>query len=141
MRFRIGLILFLQPLFVSLSAQHNVAGEFHDYAGSRLILRSDSTFWYHTQYITCNIWCAGKWSLRDDTLRLRVIPVYDTMNVHCRRGYVDSLLFSVDIKPGRIPYCEGCFRYNISYQDTEYWPGSFFVKDDRLFAIAPSGIL
>lgn len=141
MRFTIGLILLLQLTFVSLSAQHNIAGEFHDYAGSRLVLRSDSTFWLHSNYNTWNTWCAGKWSLKNDTLRLNVMPVYDTTIVHCKRGYADSLLLSADTKAERIPHCKDCFSYRITLQDTEQWPDSFVVKKDQLFAIAPGGIL
>lgn len=140
MRFIPGIIVLL--LFAqTLPAQHAVSGEYHDYAGSRLILRSDSTFYYHHQYITHNFWSTGSWSLRKDTLRLKSVPVYDTMLVHCRKGYVDSLLFSVDTKAERIPYCPTCFRFQITYQDTEFWPDRFFVKEELLFAIAPSGIL
>lgn len=123
----------------SATAQNSICGEYHDYAGSRLILRIDSTFRLLRQYDGWSTWCDGRWTFRRDTATLTPVPVLDTMLVHGYRGYIDSLFLSEDAIPQR--FYGKHFPFVICHQDTEYIPDCFFHNKDRLRLVAPTGIL
>ena len=70
------LFTFIPILFLSvylLGQKNCIVGEYRNYSGGRISLRSDSTFYYKSLFSTLGTYASGTWSVLNDTIFLKPI--------------------------------------------------------------------
>lgn len=63
-------------------------GIYNDGHGSKIELRSDSTFLYTYRFDMISSWSSGKWSVKNDTIFFTMKSVYDTVKVYNKNGAI-----------------------------------------------------
>ena len=130
--------------FLKVVGQESVVGEYYNYFGSNLKINADSTFKYTWRFDLASSWTKGKWKVKNDTIFLEVIPVYDTLKYYSGGGKVlrDSLLLSLDEKSESIT-SEQFAMYSLTGggQDKESIPKKLYYRNGRLFGIKENGDL
>jgi hypothetical protein len=141
------LILFLIADVFSAFGQNNICGEYHNHFSSRLILNLDSTYNYTWRFDLAYSWSNGKWVLKNDTLYLKCIPIYDTANYNDSIGnfkpsYGDSLILSIDDKSERISSGTAILTFISSGgQNRSPNPNKLFFRRNKLYEIKSNGHL
>lgn len=130
-------ILFFSHTIVE--GQNRIVGTYADYFGNNLELRSDSTFYYSYNFDLSSTWTEGVWSLGNDTLYLKCVPIYDTIVVANSNGVLkDSLILSLNKNPERVlppdPYILHSYGQNF-YP----YPKKLFLNRKKLYKISPKG--
>lgn len=139
-------LLFFIYLFSSfkLNAQSKYIGHYHDFFGSFVDINTDSTFEYTYHFDLSGSWTKGKWSVNNDTLYFKMIPVYDTLNYidSFTKSHIVKLVLSGDEKSNTITYDESAIN-GLSSDGQNYcsYPMELFYKDDKLFSIEKNGKL
>lgn len=77
-------LLLLLPL-ISFG-QNKITGQYHDYFGSHLNIKGDSTFHYKWHVDTQESWTNGIWTVHNDTIYLTIVPKYDTVRTAGKNG-------------------------------------------------------
>ena len=96
-----------------LHAQSGPVGFFTDYFGHKLDIKPDSTFEYRYRFHLYSTWTKGVWSVTNDTIYFKWIPVYDTLRIAGKDGeYKDSLFLSLDTRPERVELLETGVLYS-----------------------------
>ena len=82
-----------------LSSQAQITGRYDNSFGSRITLNADSTFRYRWNFDLASSWNTGNWSVKNDTIYLISILVYDTLKIKDDKGgFRDSLVYSLNEK-------------------------------------------
>ncbi len=64
---------------IHTSAQDRISGSYYDNFGNKLHFNRDSTFLHEFHFDLVYSWASGKYGVRNDTVYLTVIPVFDTI--------------------------------------------------------------
>lgn len=117
-------------------------GIYNDGHGSKIELRSDSTFLYTYRFDMISTWSSGKWSVKNDTMFLTMIPVYDTVKVYNKNGafmHYDKAKADEPIPKMQVRY-DGTVTAN-----TDKWqnylpnPQKLYISQGRLYTIDLKG--
>ncbi|WP_026713864.1 hypothetical protein [Flavobacterium daejeonense] len=126
-------------LLFQIISQSEVIGKYKRF-GDDITLNSDYTYEYNYYFDTYSGWSKGNWKMKNDTIYLYPILIYDTLRIP---GKKDSLILSSTKKPNLI----------VSKNLNEiYWPESsgeqtgnifkkLFYKKGKLFQIDKNGKL
>ena len=125
--------------------QSKLVGSYHDAFASKIILNKDSTFRYDWFFDISSSWSYGKWSVINDTLFLKIIPIFDTVRYTNKSGlHIDSIILS----NSTIPYLytqDSVFlhpEYTAGFgQNKQPCPSKLFYKKARLYQIGRNGKL
>jgi hypothetical protein len=120
-----------------LFSQEAVIGHYRDFFGSRLYLNADSTFKYTWNFDMLSSWTKGTWTIRQDTVYLNMVPLYDTVGVRKLDGSEhDSLILSTDESPERITQIQlaGTMLAG-GGQNRQAYPEKLVFKKDRLYKL------
>jgi hypothetical protein len=132
-------ILFLTSTV--LNAQNKIVGIYADFFGRNLELKTDSTFDYSYRFDLHATWTQGVWSLKNDTIYFKWIPVYDTILVGSSSGeYKDSLILSLNRTAERIEPPDPHVLYS-GGQNFYPYPKKLFYHRNRLYGISQEGQL
>lgn len=95
---KIAILVAFLLSFIRTSAQDRISGSYYDHFGNKLHLNRDSTFLHEFHFDLVYSWASGKYSVRNDTVYLIVIPVFDTIryNNTTTNLITDSLILSTD---------------------------------------------
>ena len=75
-------IKYLFILFTSICfSQTKHLGIYQDAFGNKIELLENNKFRHTWQYDLAASWTIGKWKISNDTLRLEIVKVYDTLSV------------------------------------------------------------
>ncbi len=142
---KIIVLLFLN-LFLNnfLIGQSNVIGKYQAYFGKRITLNENNTFLYNWNFDVCSSWSYGKWFLKNDTIELQIINLYDTLVVENKSNgvYKDSLVTALTFNPKRITSNEYIPVYLLSGgQNRQPLPLKFLFRKNKLIEINENGKL
>ena len=132
-------ILLLLLVSLSSSAQKSPIGTYQDYFGTRLEIRSDSTFFYTYKFHLYSSWTLGVWYTQEDTIHFSMTPVWDTVRLEGRYASKDTLLLSVDSLASREThsfYFDTLRGYGQRYYD---YPKKLIFAGSRLYQIRSDG--
>lgn len=123
------------------SAQSRTVGTYADYFGRKLELNADSTFDYSYHFDLYSTWTQGVWSLRNDTVYFKWLPVYDTIRITNPPGqFKDSLILSLDRKAEGVGPPDEKVLYS-GGQNYYPYPQKLFYHRDKLYTISKEGKL
>ena len=124
-----------------LYGQSKIVGFYADYFGHKLNIKPDSTFEYRYRFHLYSTWTKGAWSVTNDTIYFKWIPVYDTSRIAGKDGaYKDSLLLSLDTKPERLQYLETGVLHGFG-QNYYPYPEKLFYRKNKLYQVKENGRL
>ena len=132
-------ILFLLLYALSSFAQNSPIGTYKDYFGTRLEIRSDSTFLHTHKFHLYPSWTKGVWYTQEDTVHFLMTPVWDTVLLEGHYASIDTILFSVDSFPSRETqsfYFDTLRSYGQKYYD---FPKKLIFIGSRLYQIGSDG--
>ena len=115
-----------------------VTGNYVDYFGSRLEIKSDSTFKYRWNFDLISNWSNGKYSIFQDTIHFNVVSIFDTLK---RIGKPDSLLLSIDEEPNVIDESFLINYISSNGQHSGNLPNKLYFKKNKLYYINDEGKL
>lgn len=126
-------------------SQNDISGLYRVYANT-IYINPDSTFSYRWMFDTVQEWARGKWSIKNDTIYFKMIPIYDTLIYSDKNGIkVTKIVLSDDEKKEIIimPLSKYPFNPNesIYHQGSYYFPKKLFFRDNKLFEINSKGKL
>ena len=133
---RISLVFFIFIFSLQVKAQNNYLGEWNDYWGGSLNIKSDSTFNFTWAFDLIVKWSNGVWFIKNDTIFFKVIPIYDTLKYSA--GY--SLVLSED-KNSQVLVPNLTVEFSSNSQDSSRMPTKLFFHRDRLYIIGNRGEL
>lgn len=129
--------LFFLILFstFSLNLFSQVTGSYYNSFGSRITLNTDSTFKYNWNFDLASSWNIGKWKIKNDTIYLTPVIVYDTLKFKDEKHFLrDSLVLSLDEKTESITNDEYVSYQLVSGgQSRSDVPVKLFYRQNRLF--------
>jgi len=114
------------------------AGTYADPFGAEITIRPDGTFKYSWHFDMTGSWTSGKWELHGDTLKLKKIPVYDTLTIENqdKRYIKDSLVLSPDQTSNRCTNIEFLSSTISSGGQNRKLPDTlYYIRKDKLIAI------
>lgn len=123
---------------IRTSAQDRISGSYYDYFDNKLHLNRDSTFLHEFHFDLVYSWASGKYGVRNDTLYLTVIPVFDTIRYKNTTTdlITDSLILSTDqnsnIGFDSADTYDNGIRKRI-YIAEEKWQNTFPIPDRLLY--------
>jgi len=130
---------------LTLNAQNHslkLLGKYQDYFGSNIEIRSDSTFTYYWHFDLGASWSKGTWSVKNDTVYLKTILLYDTLRYNNNDGKsVDSLVLSDEEKPKLMTSPNIIGMLSSGGQNRQPCPDKLFYQKDKLFDIGKDGKL
>jgi len=136
-------ILFLLFL-IQTNSQSQFVGKYKDYWEHELKLNSDSSFIYSLDVCKRFGWTIGTWSVKNDTIHLKQITLYDTIRFrNCdKKVRIDSLVVSRNLK-SKIILCPDSIdnTYTGVTQIIANFKTKFYKKRDRLYLIDEKGQL
>lgn len=127
---------------VKTHAQQNITGHYHDYFGSKIEFKADSTFKYKWHVDLSVRWAEGRWVFKNDTIYLKVIPVYDTLRYRDTGSLTttDSLVLSVDEEAEAItPEQYASAQLSSGRQNRSSLPEKLYYRNGKLFRIDRKG--
>ncbi len=136
---KILVVVILLSIPFGVCAQTKLAKRHQDDFGHYLTIHSDSTFDYIWARHMSSTWIKGKWNFKDDTLYLRVVPIYDTVRfVMSSNSIIDSLILSNDSISKRFTEYEFLNKQEAyyGYQDPYLCPEKLFLKKERLYIVS-----
>lgn len=139
----LSLILMLL-LFGSANGQQMVAGTYQDYFGEELELNADYTFKHRWRFDLASTWAKGEWTIKNDTIYLKAIPVYDSLFYKDEESDVklNKLVVSIDETSEKITYEQHAMNSLVSGgQNIERAPKKLFYRNGKLFNIDEKGRL
>jgi hypothetical protein len=136
MKFKITVfILFV----IGYCNQDKIIGKYKDNFGSEFLFNSDSTYEFNNTYHNTGFWSKGKWKVKNDTIFLKAIPIYDTLRIS---GKKDSLILSRTKTPKLILASSvGKIIWPESSSEQDLHNGKLFFRDDKLYKIDREGKL
>ena|SRR5450432_885491 len=128
-------LLFLFTVSI-VSGQNRYIGDWNDYWGNSFEIKPDSTFKFSWHFDLLVQWANGTWTIRNDTIYFKFVPVYDTIKY--------SSSFALELSDDETPSVS--VPTNIAHlssgsQDTARMPKKLFYQDEKLFIINTNGKL
>lgn len=106
-------------------------------------LFSDLTFKYVWHYHLYTRWAKGTWNLKDDTINLTKVSIYDTASYlsvsHINR--IDTLILSTDEVPERYVSLERLTGFLSSYTQDGDFPKKLYYSSGKLLIVKDGKIL
>jgi hypothetical protein len=134
MKIVIVLLFLLTSLIVS--GQNRYIGEWNDYWGNSFEIKPDSTFKFAWHFDLIGQWANGSWTIKNDTIYFKFVPVYDTIK------YSSSFALELsDDETSSVSVPTHIAQLSSGGQDTARMPRSLFYRDDKLFTINSKGKL
>lgn len=96
-----SLVIFLFLVPTASCAQRTLIGNYHNYFGQSIEIKSDSTFHYKVFIDIYSSWTKGNWKMTGDTILFQMIPIWDTVSIDSRSIIKDTLILSLDSIPSR----------------------------------------
>ena len=131
------IILFLITL--SLNQKKDFFGEYNMY-GAKITLNKDYTFEYNSYFDTTSFWTKGNWKVKNDTIYLSPILIYDTIRISGKKDYLrlscskkSNVILAKSPEEIYWPECNG--------QQAETIIKKVYYKKGKLFKIKPNGQL
>jgi len=122
-------------------AQTKIVGHYHDYFSSNIYFNADSTFKYTWNADMLSSWTKGTWSLHNDTIFLKMIPVYDTLRSADKNEIIsDRLILSEDEQPDLLIQKTSDLP-NPSGQNFEPAPDKLFYRKGKLYLVKNGDLL
>ncbi|WP_299157087.1 hypothetical protein [uncultured Christiangramia sp.] len=128
--------IFLILISTLTFGQKKISGKYSNKFGEEIELKADSTFVYNWKFDLASSWSKGKWSLKNDTIFLKVIPIMDTLKIVKNYKYSDSLILSSDPKASQVENDELITNSLSSKgQNRQKPPERLFIKNKKLFLL------
>lgn len=121
----------------SLTSLAQVTGNYYNSFGSRITLNVDSTFNYQWNFDLVSSWNIGKWQIKNDTVYLKQVIVYDTLKIKDKNDILrDSLVLSLDQKSEAITSTDYvAYKLVSGGQGKHGVPTRLFYRKDKLFEL------
>jgi hypothetical protein len=135
-------ILLFSSTLIAQHKENGLVGPYHDYFGSDIEINADSTFKYTWAFDLASSWSKGTWTVTNDTVYFKTIPIYDTLRYKDSAGrLVDSLILSIQKKPKLLtdPVDAAMDLLSGGGQNRSPCPGRLFYADGKLFGINKDG--
>lgn len=130
---------FVIALFVlSISeTKQNLPGTYSNAFGEKIIFHPDNTFKYTWHFDLMGSWCKGKWAMSGDTIKMSIIPVYDTLSETDTSGKFikDTLILSNDETSERITIKNVIQLISSGGQNKKLPMTKLYIKKDKLLLI------
>ena len=137
--FLLALILLKVPV-IAQSKSNKLIGSYSDYFGNQIKFNTDSTFSYSWHFDLASSWSEGTWRLQNDTLYLKIVPIYDTIKQKRPDGkIVDSLVLSDDKKAEVISTVNTLGAISAGGQNRNPCPDKLLFRKEKLFTIDKKG--
>lgn len=134
--------LFCRLTLIAQNHSLKLVGKYQDYFGNNIEIRSDSTFSYSWHFDLEASWSKGTWSIKNDTVYFKTIPINDTLRYKNNDGkFVDSLVLSDEEKPKLITTPNTIGMLSSGGQNRQPCPDKLFYRKDKLFDINKDGKL
>jgi hypothetical protein len=135
--------LFMQLTAAAQSKHPKLIGQYRDNFGSAIEIKADSTFHYSWAFDLSASWSQGTWSIKNDTIYFKMIPVYDTLRYKNNVGKtVDSLVLAGDEHPKLITRMDNAIdMLSSGGQNRSQYPAKLFFRNERLYEIDQNGKL
>jgi hypothetical protein len=132
-------------LFTSICfSQTKHLGIYQDAFGNKIELLENNKFRHTWQYDLAASWTIGKWKISNDTLRLEIVKVYDTLSVIDKKTkiYKDSLVIAEDEIPKRVNETQNVIKSLSSGGQNRVLPNLLFlIRKNKLIIIKENGKL
>ena len=137
------LITFLLFHSIHVTAQSKVVGRYRDYFGNRIELKTDNSFKYNWNFDMAASWTKGTWTLINDTIYFRMIPIFDTLSRSNGSNLaVDTLILSDDEFAQRITEMQSLgAALSSGGQNRQTYPAKLLFKKERLYKIQDGKLL
>ena len=137
MRKLIPIVLFFIPL--EFYAQNSPLGIYYNYFGAELIINSDSTFNYIRKFDLSSSWTNGNWMVRNDTVYLTTILVFDTLISTNNKSII---VLSDDNKSSSLKESEYAIsQISSGGQNQHLFIDKYYFRKNRLIEIDQNGKL
>lgn len=138
-------INYLIILFTSICfSQTKHLGIYKDAFGNNIELLENNKFRHTWQFDLAASWTIGKWKISNDTLKLEVVKVYDTLSVIHKNTKIskDSLVIAEDEIPKRVNETQNAIKSLSSGGQNRVLPNLLFlIRKDKLIIIKENGKL
>jgi hypothetical protein len=115
---------------------------YSDGHGSKIEFRSDSTFLHTYRFDMISSWSSGKWSVKNDTVFLTMIPVYDTVKVFNKNGaftHYDKAKADSPIPKMQVRHDGVATASTGKWQNYLPTPPKLYLKNGRLYNVDEKG--
>lgn len=136
--FKMTRLTIFSALLFTCFVDKDYTGTYANAFGSEIELRQDGTFKYTWDFDLMGSWTTGTWKVSSDTLRLHIVPVYDTLaKYNSEKIFIkDTLVLSANEKSDRIQEMEYISTLLSSGGQNRQLPDTlFFIKKDKLIAV------
>ncbi|ETZ21824.1 hypothetical protein [Pedobacter sp. V48] len=126
-------------------SQNELSGCYRVYANT-IHINPDSTFRYIWRFDLIHEWATGRWSVENDTIYFKMIPVYDTLIYSDENGIkVTKVVLSDDEKQEIIAFPLSKYPFNpnesMDHQGGYYYPKKLLFRNNKLYEINTKGKL
>lgn len=132
-------------LFSSICfSQTKYLGIYSDAFGNKIELLENNNFRHTWHFDLAASWTIGKWKISNDTLKLEIVKVYDTLTVVDKKKNIttDSLVLASDEIPKRITESQNAIKSLLSGGQNRVLPNILFlIKVNKLIIIKKNGKL
>jgi len=136
---------YLILLFSSICfSQNKSIGIYKDAFGNKLVLLENNNFKHTWRFDLAASWTIGKWKISNDTLKLEIVKVYDTLTlIDKKTNFIkDSLVLASDENPKRITKTQNAIKSLLSGGQNRSLPNLLFlIKNNKLIIIKENGKL
>ncbi|QBN19718.1 hypothetical protein [Flavobacterium nackdongense] len=125
-------------------SQNENLGTYKDAFGNKIELLENNKFRHTWHFDLAASWTVGKWVVNNDTLKLKIIKVYDTLKVFNKNQnvYKDSLVLAEDEIPKRVTEVENAIKTLSSVGQNKILPNTvFLIRKKKLIVINEVGKL
>lgn len=137
---RLGFILVILLLFTSFKSEEYIIGKYNDFLGNSIELKSDSTYYFSFRFDLNYSWTSGTYSVKNDTVFLKAITVFDTIMPNNNIYTPYTLVRSVDEISEVMNQKEYDLSLNTNAQQNLYdSPTKLYKKKNRLYLVYGKG--
>ena len=118
--------------------QEDHTGNYANAFGEQVTLLPNQTFTYTWHFDMASSWSSGQWTVKHDTLKLHIIPVYDTLELsdNDNKYIKDTFVLSADKKPERINNMTYITQLLTSGGQCRKLPDTrYYIRDNKLIVI------
>lgn len=137
-------VLFTTIVFAQSKSKTTIGVNYRNYWGGELQLKPDSSFKYTWRFDLELSWNTGKWTIKNDTIYLRTILVYDTLRyVNVNGKVIDTFILAECETPAVITKndLDHPMALSTGGQNRQTPPKKLYYFHDKLFEIDTNGKL
>ncbi len=138
-------IKYLILLFTSICfSQTKHLGVYKDAFGNKIELLENNKFRHTWQFGLSGSWTIGNWKISNDTLKLEIEKVYDTIHVFSQKSktHIDSLTLAEEETPKRITEYKNEKKSIFTGRQNVILPNTLFlIRKKKLIIINKNGKL